>query len=127
MRRGQMLVSHFDTYSNGVKTVYKPKPNSQGMPYISHTQKYVKLAFLSEHFQLSFEPMFMCEGTQYLRLKVRWTPTPKVILVPHIIPNNLANYCSAQLSLYKKLCPKHQKGAWLALGGAYESLCVTIV
>ena len=71
--------------------------------------------------------MFMYEGTQYLRLKVRWTPTPKVILVPHIIPNNLANYCSAQLSLYKKLYPKHQKGAWLALGGAYESLCVTIV
>ena len=42
-----MLVSHFDSYSNGVKPILKPKPTSQGIPYISHTQKYVKYAFLS--------------------------------------------------------------------------------
>ena len=57
-----MLVSHFDTYSNGIKTTWKPKLNSLGIPFFSHTKKYVKEAFLRVSFELSSEPMFNTKG-----------------------------------------------------------------
>ena len=61
-----MLVSHFDTYSNGMKIIYKPKPNYLGIPYISHTQNKVKKTFLRVPFGLGSEPMIKYGGTQYL-------------------------------------------------------------
>ena len=39
-----MLETHFDTYYNGIKPTYKPKPISQGIPYISENQKTGHLA-----------------------------------------------------------------------------------
>jgi hypothetical protein len=40
-----MLVSHFDTHGNGVKTINRPKPNSQGMPNISPPHQLSKYPF----------------------------------------------------------------------------------
>ena len=122
-----MLVSHFDTYGNGIKTTWKPKPNSLGIPDILHTQKYVNQAFFRAPFGLSSEPRFKYKGTQYLQLEMRSTHAPRVIFVPHIIPNIWAFQSFAQRSVYKKIFPKHHRGTWRALGGAYEDLCVQIV
>ena len=58
------------------------------------------------------------KGTQYLKLEMRMTP----ILVHHIIPNNFAVQCFAQLPLHKKLQPNFQIAAWLPKGGAFASL-----
>ena len=82
-----------------------------GIPNISQTPNSVKSAFLRVHFELRFEHEAGAKGTQYLKLEMRWGPTPKVILVPHAIPNNLAVSCFAQLPLYKKLQPNFQIGA----------------
>ena len=40
VQRSQMVVSHFDTYSNGIKTIYKPKPNSSWIPHNTLTCKW---------------------------------------------------------------------------------------
>ena len=66
----QLDVPHFDTYSNSIKTIWKAKPNSLGIMYFSHTQKYLKSAFLRAPFGLSSEPMITNKGTQYLRLEM---------------------------------------------------------
>ena len=77
-----MLVSHFDAYSNGVKTIYKPKPSSQGMPYIRPPHQLFKYAFFQGQFWLHSEPKFTTKEAQYLQLEVRLTPTLKSFLFP---------------------------------------------
>ena len=90
-RRRQLLASHFDTYGNGIKPIYKPKPNSLGIPYISHTQTCVKLVFLGVAFGLRSEPVLKYKGTEYLQLA---------------IPHNFAifEFCPT-LALYKATTP----------------------
>ena len=114
-----MLLSHFDTCCNGVKTIWKPNPKSLGIPELLHTEKYVKKAFHRAPFELNSKPMLKNKCTQHLRLKLRSTPTPDVIFVPYM-PNNLALYCSGQLRPYKKLQPILQTGAESPGGLGYE-------
>ena len=66
-----MLVFHFNTYGNGVKTICKPNPNSLGILNILQMQNYVKLAFLGVPFQLGSEGKATDKGTQYLELEMR--------------------------------------------------------
>ena len=56
---------------------------------------------------------------QYLQREVTLTPPPtlEIIFVPHIIPNNLAHYCSTQLRLYEKLQLGHKTAALPQKGG----------
>ena len=122
-----MLVSHFDTYGNGMKPIYKPKHNSQGMPYISPPHQLSKYPFSQGRFGFHSEPKSRRMEAQYLQGEVRWTPTPKVILVHHIIPNNSAQYCSTQLCLCEKLWSGHKTAALPPEGGAYEYLWSKIV
>ena len=49
MRRSQMLVFHFDTCSNGVETMWKPKPNSWWIPYLLIFRK----LFSNTHFSIA--------------------------------------------------------------------------
>ena len=107
------------------KTIYKPKPNSQGMPYISPPHQLSKYPFSQGRFGFHSEPKSRRMEAQYLQREVRWTPTPKVIFVPHIIPNNSARYCSTQLCLYEKLWLGHKSTALPPRRGGVRRLVVT--
>ena len=76
--------------------------------------------------------MFKYKGTQYLRLKMRSTPTPEVIFVPHIIPNNFAFWSSAQLGLYKlhaiiiRVVSSHNYSRPSLFGGCWGVACASV-
>jgi hypothetical protein len=59
-----MLVYHFNTYSNGIKTMHKPEPNSSGIPYVSPTLKLFKYHFSQVYFELHSELKFRTKEAQ---------------------------------------------------------------
>ena len=95
------------------------------MPYISPPHQLSKNPFSQGRFGLHSEPKFRTMEAQYLQPEVRWTPTPKDIFVPHIIPNNSAQYCSTQLCLYEKLWLGHKTTALPPERGGVRRLMVT--
>ena len=122
--KSQMLVSHFDTCSDRIRTIYKPNTNSSGIPPKMLAQKWsIILVFASV---IWAQVWTWVQGQrQVITRGVKWIPTPKFILVLHAISKNVAVTCLVQLCPFKKLQTNlhvgahHQKGQWYELSFRY--------